>query len=778
MLTIGLLAGAVSWFAVAAGEPNVIWLNAYEIEDAGVAIANAGTYHVWVWAKDDEPAAITIAGKELEAANEGKKKHAYDWLNAGKLDLKSGKVAVSLGDTVAAIALSVNERFRPQNAMGHMRVSDQPQAVRDQRAETVRHTDTVYTMPEFASREDWEAFAARLRQRILLSSGLVPLPERNPLNANIFGRITRDDYAVEKVHFEARPGFLVTGNLYRPVGAGPFPGVVCPHGHWEHGRIEDDPKRGGVPSRCITLARMGMVVFSYDMVGYNDSLQFEKHGWADPAEKLWGIHPFAIQLWSSMRAVDFLESLPDVDPERIACTGASGGGTQTFALMAVDPRIKVAAPVNMISSTMQGGCICENAPIIRYDNSNMEIGALMAPRPLLLVSATGDWTRETPRVEYPAIRSIFRLYDAGERVANVHIDAGHNYNKDSREAMYRFFGKWVLGDGEQWADYTEPPYTVEKVEDLRVFPDGKLPDGLPTGDEVVKQTIAANQAKWRAILPKNREEIASFRADYGNALALVLGTRVPEPKALAPERLGFEEHEGYVVERWVLRRGCVGDAIPAILYRSNDGQVQDSVLVVHGQGKAALADLEHGAPGPLVAGLMAQGKAVMVIDAFLIGEHHAPQRRTRRATVGSFADTFQPTDTAYRVQDVLTALAYLRFRRDLSDTVDLVGLGEGGMWCLLASAVDGRTQRTIVDANRFDPDDDRAWVDTYYVPCIRSIGDVDTAAALIAPRSLVLYNAPPPFTDGIQAVYTAVEAATLVVQEESIPLDKLPEVLR
>ena len=98
-----------------------------------------------------------------------------------------------------------------------------------------------------------------------------------------------------------------------------------------------------------------------------------------------------------------------MDTERIGCTGASGGGTQTFALTAVDDRIKVAVPVNMISSTMQGGCLCENAPILRLDNSNMEVGALAAPRPMLMVSATGDWTRETPRVEYPAIKSIYAL---------------------------------------------------------------------------------------------------------------------------------------------------------------------------------------------------------------------------------------------------------------------------------------------------------------------------------------------------------------------------------
>ena len=165
-----------------------------------------------------------------------------------------------------------------------------------------------------------------------------------------------------------------------------------------------------------------------------------------------------------------MQSLPEVAPDRIGCTGASGGGTQTFALTAIDPRIKVAAPVNMISSRMQGGCLCENAPILRLANSNMEVGALMAPRPMLMVSASGDWTRETPRVEYPAIREVFGLYDAENRVKNVHVDAGHNYNKTSREAMYRFMGRWLLNEP-GWEDYTEPDYELPTKEELRIFPD-------------------------------------------------------------------------------------------------------------------------------------------------------------------------------------------------------------------------------------------------------------------------------------------------------------------
>jgi len=761
--------------ALAAGGPTVLWWNAYEVGASGVEVAEPGEYTVWLWVRDDAGGTVTVAGKGLEAGKRSKPKKEYVWLRAGTANLKAGTVALHAGVGVAGVVLSTAGGFDPKVAIGHRRVFDQPERVHDRRAETAKHTDTVFTMPEFGSLDAWQAYAEKLRKRILLSSGLWPLPERTPLDAVIGGRVEHEDYSVEKVRIEARPGFLVTGNLYRPVGEGPFPGVVCPHGHWEHGRLHSDD-RGSVPGRCITLARMGAVVFTYDMVGYNDSLQFE-HRWGGKREKLWGIHPFAAQLWSSMRAVDFLEALPEVDAARIACTGASGGGTQTFALMAVDTRIQVAAPVNMISSTMQGGCLCENAPILRLDNSNMEIGALMAPRPLLLVSATGDWTRETPRVEYPAIRSIYQLHDAQDRVANVHVDAGHNYNQASREAMYRFFGKWLLGDEAKWARFEEPEFSVESEADLRVFPDKTLPEELPTAAEVIARNIAANRAKWQAILPKNADDAAAFRAKYGDALALVLGAAVPETNELALERVGYQEHGDYVVERWVLGRRCAGDAIAAIFYRAADARPQEAVLVVHGQGKAALADAAGGGPGPLVAGLIAQGKAVLAIDAFLLGEHHAPQARTKRKRVGGFMDTFQPTDTGYRIQDVLTALAYLRSRRDLTGTIDLVGLEQAGLWGLFAGAIDEGVRNTVIDANGFDPDDDEAWIETYYTPCIRAVGDVDTAAAMIAPRRLVVCNASESFVDGVRSAYGAVGSDGLTVYADALGTDTVLAVL-
>src|SRR5688500_9452696 len=158
-----------------------------------------------------------------------------------------------------------------------------------------------------------------------------------------------------------------------------------------------------------------MVAFSYDMVGYNDTAQVSHKFASDPTNQLWNISLMGLQTWNSIRALDFLESLSDVDKSRLACTGESGGGTQTFILGAIDKRLAAQAPIVMVSHSMQGGCLCENAPGLRVDYSNMEIAAAPAPRPQIIVAATGDWTKKTMEVEGPAIEKIYGLFRAKDR---------------------------------------------------------------------------------------------------------------------------------------------------------------------------------------------------------------------------------------------------------------------------------------------------------------------------------------------------------------------------
>lgn len=764
--------------------PNVMWADAFEARESGLTIGSAQTYQVWAWIDPNEAAEITLGTKTLTVPADSAQS-GYQWKRAGAVSLPEGKVGVALSNNVATVALTTLDAFDPAKVASDMRVNDQPQAIGDGRASIDRDTNTLYTMTTFDSKEAWETFAAPLRQKFLIASGLYPLPDRTPLNAKREEVAKHPNYIVEKVSFEAYPGFLVTGNLYRPVGDGPYPGVICPHGHWEHGRFENT-ETCSVSARCITFARMGMAAFSYDMIGYNDSKQFPK-SWGHSGgyvseetrkvEALWGIHPFAMQLWSSVRALDFMESLPFVNKDKLACTGASGGGTQTFALCAIDDRVKVSAPVNMISHSMQGGCPCENAPIIRFNASNMEVGSLMAPRPMMMIAATGDWTRATPAVEYPAIKGVYALYDAADNVDSTQIDAGHNYNQLSREGVYRFFGKHLLG-GDNWASFTEPAYTMEPVEALQVFPGDATPDEYPTKDQIVAQLIERSRAKWAANLPKDAAGLEAFRQFAQPALVNAMGLRLPSIGELNIKTMSKEERGEYTLVRLRIGANARKEALPVLLYVPASKAMKGTVVIAHGDGKAALANLETGGPGPLVSALLADGRAVLAFDAFLIGEHNAPGKRTERLNK-SFPDTFLPTDTAYRVQDTLTAIAFGRGSEYARGPIDVVGIGEGGLWTLLAGAVDADVRTLVIDANSFAADDDAAWANGPYIPSIRSLGDITTASALAAPRLFTVFNGTAAWRAAVQP-YAEITGKTVdtVVEANGMTLESVVAALQ
>jgi hypothetical protein len=343
-----------------------------------------------------------------------------------------------------------------------------------------------FTPRQYATLAEWQQRASYLREHVLASAGLLPLPEKTPLRPRVFGELRRREYSVAKVYFESLPGVYVTGNLYRPEGTGPFPAILSPHGHWAYGRLENTDLVSG-PGRAINLARQGFIVFTWDMIGYNDSRQLT-HEFGGRREKLWGLSLSGLQLWNSIRSLDFVESLPEVDRDRIGATGESGGGTQTFLLAAADPRIKVAAPVNMISLHMQGGCLCENPPALRLDTNNVELAAVIAPRPLLMVAATGDWTNETPQLEYPAMRRIYSLFGAEDHVDSIQFQAPHNYNRDSREAVYTWMARWLQHRPGN-AHVSERPFTPERLADLLVFEGRPLPDDALSAEQVTGEWI-------------------------------------------------------------------------------------------------------------------------------------------------------------------------------------------------------------------------------------------------------------------------------------------------
>src|SRR5262249_15323448 len=194
-------------------------------------------------------------------------------------------------------------------------------------------------------------------------------------------------------------------------------------------------------ARCAQLARMGCVVFHYDMVGYADSKDVGHAAFNDVEAELRLQNLMGLQTYNSIRALDFLTSLPEVDSKRIGVTGASGGGTQTFILCGIDDRPAVAFPAVMVSTQMQGGCVCENAPYLRVGTGNVEFAALFGPKPLAM-SGANDWTIDIEKKGLPELKLIYRLYGKPELVdAKCWPKFEHNYNQPAREMMYDWFNK-------------------------------------------------------------------------------------------------------------------------------------------------------------------------------------------------------------------------------------------------------------------------------------------------------------------------------------------------
>ncbi len=534
----------------------------------------------------------------------------------------------------------------------------------DARNVDTHDSSTHFKMPIFASREAWLERAAFLRKQILASAGLLPMPEKTPIHAEVFGKLERSGYTIEKVLLETYPGFYLGGNLYRPTGGhGPYPAVVSPHGHWAYGRLENQ-QLVSVPGRCINLARQGFVVFTYDMIGYDDTNQIP-HDWGSKQYDLWNINPLGVQLWDSIRAVDFVSSLPDVDASRIGVTGASGGGTQTFMLSAVDDRIKAAAPVNMISATMQGGS-CENAANLRVggnnDTSNMVVAALMAPRPLLMVSAS-DWTMNTNRVEFPAVRSIYRLLGAEQNVETFHQNQVHNYNQQSREWVYTFLGARLRGTT---GPISETSFTVEMPQDLLAMYGRTRPVGAIQGlDQFVSARIAEARRGIDQLQPHDRATLDKAHEAFRERLKFSLLALKPAASELISVKSDQAQENG---ESLLLGRAGKGDRIPAVWLAPTKSRPEVApTLIVHPDGNAWVIASSKSANG-LVKGILDRGGVVMGIDAFQTGSANAPRNS------GAHGFTwFNQTDDANRVQDILTALTYLQNRSGAA-TVNLVGL--------------------------------------------------------------------------------------------------------
>jgi hypothetical protein len=555
---------------------------------------------------------------------------------------------------------------------------------------------THFRLREYESLPQWEERKLLLRRQILVAAGLDLLPEKQPLNSKRFGTQRHGRYKVEKVLFESFPGYFVAGNLYLPTNSsGKHPGILVPHGHWKNGRVHNTSTYS-VPALCANLAAQGFAAFAYDMVGYNDTRQTAHVFGASQTEMLWSYSPLGVQLWNSIRALDFLASIAEVDAARIGVTGASGGATQSILLAAVDDRVKASAPVDMVSASFQGDDACEMAPGLREGTNNVEIASLMAPKPMLLVSATGDWTKHTPMIEFPAVSAIYRLYGHGEMVSCAHVHSRHNYNVQSREAVYAFFHMYLLGEPSGGAS------SESEAADLR-------PEDLLIGDAV---TIARRGPVQLFELWKS--EMRSLNAQLTTAqlrqrLTGALGSQWPGHVRMASRG----------ISRIILERDESGE------------QVNAEWLASPGRRAIVYAD-EQGLDARWRSGKSKHESPAADVSQLHVEVFQPGIGRNSRTTSQAFL-TYQHSDDANRVQDILTSIAFLQ--QSGRDLITLECPGVAGGWCMLAAAVSPVPVSLMID-EKYPAGTEDEFGKLLFVPGLQHAGGM-AAVRLLAADSVV-----------------------------------------
>ena len=636
-----------------------------------------------------------------------------------------------------------------------------------------------FEVPE--SKEDWETRKEELKRRVMVATNLWPMPERTPLNAVIHGKMERLGFTVEKVYFESVPNHFVTGLLFRPDDGKDEkrPAVLCPHGHGgrqqDYGAdeikqlIADGAERfeasGRFPkiARCAHLARMGCVVFIFDMLGYADSQQISRdlaHGYRKSRPAFEGKENFGlfsaqaemrlqsvmgIQTWNSVRCLDFLLELPDVDPTRVGVTGGSGGGTQTILLGAIDDRPTVAFPNGMVSTSMQGGCTCENCTLLRVGTGNVELAALFAPRPQGMTAAD-DWTKNMLTEGYPTLQKLYAMVGDKDDVACRDLrHFPHNYNAVSRATMYSWFNKHLkLGHTDPFLESDFEPLFPS---DMSVWDEDehKAPDG---GDEyelgLTEYLAEQSDNAIVALAPTDEASLKEYRRVIGGAVETLIGRKTPKSSDTEWIKTKEEEKDGYLHFEGSVRLKTEGEELPLIsLFPTETDWNGDAVIWLDAEGKSSLFGLD----GELVdtaEALLEKGAAILAADLFQQGDFLTSDSVSKQRVVenpreaAAYTFCYNHTLFARRVHDVMTLIAHAHgFEPETPERVHILANGTTAPIAAAARALSGDMIdhcALVTDGFRFN--EIRSYRDPSFLPGAVKYGDLPALLALNAPHAL------------------------------------------
>ncbi len=618
-------------------------------------------------------------------------------------------------------------------------------APNDHRLQPPKDLNGYFPFQPPKTKEEWDTRSAYVRRQVLVSLGLWPMPTKSPFNAVMHGKIDLPEYTIEKVYFESVPGFFVTGNLYRPKNvSGKVPGVLFAHGHWKDARlsIESDAtvlreiatgeerfEKGGhsrFQSMCVQLARMGCVVWQWDMLSDSDSIQLSReivHTFAKQRHEMnttkdWGLYSpqaeshlqsiLGLQTLNAVRSLDFLLSLPEVDPERTAITGASGGGTQSMILAAVDPRVKLSFPAVMVSTAMQGGCTCENASLLRVNTGNIEFAALFAPKPQGMTTAN-DWTKEMSTKGFPELKELYTMLGAPK---NVMLQRGeyfpHNYNSVSRSAFYTWLNQhFKLGHKEPVIERDFEPLTREQ---LTVW-DTAHPAPNAIGPYFERKLLNWLTEDSNKQLLASAKSADSMRKDVGSAIEVLIGRTIEETGEVQWELKNKTDRGAYVEMTGLLKNAGRQEELPVTwLYPKKwNGQ---AVVWLDQNGKSGLFSAA-GVLKPAIAKLVDAGSTVLGLDMMYQGDFRTDDKPlTQTPVVGNtrefagYTHGYNHSLFAQRTHDVLTTVHFLRTAKigthPSPSSVAIVGLGEVGPIAVAARAVGGKSiNKVAIETNGF-----------------------------------------------------------------------------
>ena len=724
---------------------------------------------------------------------------------------------------IAAATVAASSLTSPRSSRADVpKVFTAERKVGDKRLGDLKDYNGNFPWEPSATVAEWERRAEYVRRQMLVANGLWPMPSKQPLNAVVHGKIEKDDYTVEKVILQTGEGLYCTGSLYRPKAPAPAnqkrAAVLCAHGHWANARfyghtdaqmkIELETKGevhpvGGqyfLQSIPVTLARMGCVAFFYDMLGYADGGPLTMqliHGFAKQRPEMsspdrWGLFSaqselrclsgMGLQTWNSVRALDWLSGLDDVDPNRIAITGASGGGTQTFMLGCVDPRPAAFFPAVMVSTAMQGGCTCENASLLRVNTGNIEMTALLAPRPVGMTGAD-DWTKEIETKGLPQLKKHYAMLGVPDNVEGKYFPYPHNYNHPSRAMMYAFFNKHLkLGVTGPIVERDFVPLTIAEATVWDAA--HPAPQYSEEAELKIVRAFAKDQAQqFAALVPKDAASLNEFRRVIGGAWDVMIGRTLPGKDDFTYDHTFKSNGEDLLKFRTVVKLTKEGEEVPTLFYLPKNWNKQ-VVIWIADAGKASLLK-DDGSPIDAVQKLIDAGVSVALPDLLYQGEFTAdgqPLTEARkvpnpREFVGYTAG-FNHSLFAQRVHDILTLIAFSKHSKYEPEGIHLVGLGPIAGPLVAAAAIQAgpAVNKVAISTGGFRFSAITAARDPMLVPGAVKYGDVPGLVALLAPRPLLLAGeaTTSDATKLAQAAYTAASGKVTLTDASAT---KLPSVV-